>query len=130
MKKLFALCILSLSLFADVYDVTLGNYSAVVEQSSKPVIIDFYAPWCPHCQQMAPLMEEASTRYPNIRFAKINCDNQAELAERFSVDRLPTLLFILPGKNETVFRSIGTLSETGLNEKIKQFLKIAIESKK
>lgn len=124
MKKFF-LFLCALSLYADVYEVTQGNYRTVVEQSSSPVIVDVYAPWCPHCHKMAPIFENASLRFPNIRFARIDSDAEPDLAKQLQVDRLPTLLFFLPGKSTPSLRTTGELSESSLEEKILRLQKMA-----
>lgn len=116
---------LSTGLSADVVNVTKENYSSVVEQSNKPVIADVYASWCPPCRNMAPLFDAASERYSDILFVKIDCDAEPELVNRFEVNRLPTLLFILPGQDKPSMRSTGSLTEKTLNEKISQFQKMA-----
>lgn len=126
MKILLSL-LCSFSLFAEVLEVTENNYSSVVEQSQKPVIVDIYAPWCPPCRKMAPIFEEASVRYPDIRFAKIDSDAQPGLSERFNVKRLPTILFFLPGHSEPSMRFTGFLSEQALDDKISKLQKLNIQ---
>ena len=125
MKNIF-LFLCALSLYADVYEVTQENYSSMVEQSGKPVIVEVYATWCPSCHKMGPIFENASARFPNILFARIDCDAEAELAQRLQVERLPTLLFFLPGHKSPSLRSVGTLSESALDGKILHLQKMGI----
>lgn len=126
-KSLFAIALATISLFlhAEVFDVTQNNYNAVVEQSENPIIIDFYATWCPHCRRMATVFENASTRYPNIRFVKIDIDREPALAKRFEVERLPTLLYFLPKQSSPSFRSTGFLSQEALDENIARLQKLS-----
>jgi thioredoxin 1 len=105
----------------NVIEVTQDNFKEVVEQSYQPVIIDVYADWCSPCRRIAPLIGESSSRYPNIRFVKINIDEQADLASHYGVTRLPTILFLLPGNPKPVMTATGLLSQEALNAKIAKF---------
>lgn len=111
---------LALTLHADVLDVTESNFSEMVEQSTQPVVLDIYATWCPPCRRMAPILEQASLRFPNIRFVKVDFDANPDIAQRYGVKQLPTILFIAPGKADPVIRSTGLLSDKALDEKIAQ----------
>lgn len=105
-------------------EVTSENFASVVEQSDIPLIIDVYAPWCPPCKKLSPILERASERYPQIRFVKINIETEAEIANRFNVRQLPTLLFFLPKESAPSIKSVGLLSEKALGEKIAEFQKL------
>ncbi len=107
--------------FGNVTEVTQDNFSEMVEQSKQPVIIDIYAEWCSACSKMAPVVAEASANYPNIRFVKINIDDQRDLANRYGVTHLPTILFLLPGNPKPVLKSTGVLSKNSFDAKIVQF---------
>jgi len=116
------------TLQADVLEVTEANYSSVIEQSTQPVVLDVYATWCPPCRKMAPLLEQVSERYSNVQFLKIDFDASPNVAKRYSVSQLPTLLFFVPGKEDPVFRSTGLPSEKALSEKIEKLTKTASNS--
>lgn len=70
--------------------------SAQVPQKGK-VILDFYADWCGPCKKLGPLFSELSNQYTNITFIKIDTDNAEELAKKYEVSALPTVLFINDG---------------------------------
>jgi thioredoxin len=64
------------------------------EYVSKPgtLVVDWWAPWCGPCRMFAPIFDEASDRYPDVTFGKINTDEQSDLAESFSIQSIPTLM--------------------------------------
>ncbi len=105
----------------DITEVTEKNFNELVTQSYEPVIIDVYADWCSPCRRMAPIISEASSRYPNIRFVKLNIDEQPDLGKRFGVTRLPTILFLLPGNPQPVMKATGLLSSESFDKKINKF---------
>ncbi len=109
---------------SSIIEVTKDNFASVVENSSMPIIIDVYATWCPPCKKLSPILEKAAESNPSIRFVKINVDDEQELAIRYHVRSLPTLLFLLPGKSEPSMNSVGLLSERALDEKIAEFKKL------
>lgn len=78
--------------------VTTENFAQEVEQAEIPVLIDFYADWCMPCKMMAPVMEEIATEAPEVKVCKVNIDQQPELAEKFQVMSIPTLMLMKEGK--------------------------------
>jgi thioredoxin 1 len=86
-----------------------NEFEAQVTQSRLPVVVDFYAPWCGPCRRLAPVLDKvASQMSGRIRFVKINIDESSQLAQRFQIEGVPTLLFFKAGK--LVDRSVGLLS--------------------
>lgn len=82
-----------------VIDLNNENFNEVVLNSEKPVLIDFLATWCVPCQMQAPVIDEVSDELEDsFVFAKVNVDENPELAAQFSVMSIPTLLFIKDGK--------------------------------
>lgn len=71
---------------------------AELEQSDKPVLVDFYADWCGPCRMVAPIVEEIAAEHPQYAVAKVNVDAEPELAGRFGVFSIPTLVVLKNGK--------------------------------
>lgn len=79
-------------------NVNKNNFSQEVLSSDKPVLLDFWAPWCGPCRMVAPLLEEIARERPDIKVVKVNVDEQQELAMQFRVMSIPTLVVMKNGK--------------------------------
>lgn len=75
-----------------------NNFQEEVMNAEKPVLIDFWAPWCGPCQMVLPLIEEIAEERSDIKVCKVNVDEQIELAKQFQVMSIPTLVVIKDGK--------------------------------
>ncbi len=78
--------------------VNKNNFNQEVLNSDKPVLMDFWAPWCGPCRMVAPLVEEIAKERSNIKVVKINVDEEQELAMQFGVMSIPTLVVMKNGK--------------------------------
>lgn len=78
--------------------VNKNNFNQEVLNSDKPVLIDFWAPWCGPCRMVAPLVEEIAKERSDIKVVKINVDEEQELAMQFGVMSIPTLVVMKNGK--------------------------------
>ncbi len=74
-------------------DLTKDNFDEVAAGSDF-MIIDFWAPWCGPCKQFGPIFEEAATKYEDITFAKVNTEEEQELAGHFQIRSIPTLMIM------------------------------------
>ncbi len=81
-----------------VQTITKENFEAEVLQSGKPVLVDFWAPWCGPCRMVSPIVDQVAEERPDIAVGKVNVDEQPELAARFGVMSIPTLLVFRDGQ--------------------------------
>ncbi len=100
--------------------VTDETFENEVLKSDKPVIVDFWAEWCGPCRILGPRFEELSKEMSNIKFAKLNVDDNNETAGRYGIRSIPTMLIFKKGEVEGTI--IGALPKDALKEKIESFL--------
>ena len=79
-------------------NVNKFNFLDEVMNAGKPVLMDFWAPWCGPCRMVVPIVEEIAKERPDIKVVKINVDEEVELASRFGVMSIPTLMVMDDGK--------------------------------
>ena len=84
------------------YVLTKENFAEIVLQSEEPILVDFWASWCGPCMMLAPIVEELSKTH---KVGKVNVDEQMELAQKFGIVSIPTLLVFKGGK--LVNQSLG-----------------------
>ena len=106
---------------ADEVTVTKSNFDAEVVKSTVPVVADFSAEWCGPCKMIAPVLKELAVAYKDkIKIAKIDVDAEGELAQKFSIVSIPTILLF--NKGQVVKQQIGAVPRQALEKMIKDVL--------
>lgn len=99
--------------------ITNQNFDTEVMQSAKPVLLDFWAEWCGPCRMLAPIVGEIAEMYDGvIKVGKVNVDEQRELADRFEISSIPTLVLIKNGA--VAAQSVGYRSKDAVAEMIER----------
>jgi len=108
---------------ANEHIVTLstGNFEQEVAQSTTPVLVDFWAEWCGPCKMIAPLLDElAEEKVGKVKVGKVNVDDNQELATRFGIRAIPTLLLFQGGQvRETI---VGMTGKKDLEKKLASYI--------
>jgi thioredoxin 1 len=103
--------------------ITDEAFEKVVLQSTLPVIVDFWAPWCGPCKMVAPILDKLAKEFEGkLIVAKINTDEHAEWMQKFGIQGIPTMLFVSGGK--VVHRQVGALPERMLRDVVAQFMDV------
>lgn len=100
-----------------VLDVTNSNFEEEVLQSKETVLVDFYADWCGPCQMLSPIVDEVANEREDIKVCRINVDNEQDLAIKYDVMSIPTLVVIKNG--EEVNRTVGLVDKNEILDMIK-----------
>lgn len=102
-------------------EITQDNFEKEVLKSEKPVLIDFWAPWCVPCKIIAPMVEELSSELSSsVKVGKANVDDNPELATALSVLNIPTLVLFKNG--EEASRIVGVNSKEAITSRIREFV--------
>ena len=95
-----------------VIHINKHNFHEEVVNSEKPVLLDFWAPWCGPCRRVVPIVEEIARERSDIKVGKINIEDEQALAREFRVMSIPTLLVVKNG--QVVNRSVGVKSKSAI----------------
>jgi len=101
-----------------IVNVTADNFDEAVLKSDKPVLVDFWAEWCGPCRMVAPTLEEIADENDKVTIAKVDVDQEQELAFRFQVSSIPT--FILFKNGEVADRMMGAMPKASFENLIER----------
>ena len=102
-------------------ELTKENFNATIE-GSDTVIVDYWAPWCGPCRMFAPTFEAVSEQYPDVVFAKLNTEDQQELAASFNIRSIPTLMVFR--EKVIIFSQAGMLPKAGFEQVVQKSLEL------
>lgn len=94
-----------------VITITSDNFDVEVIKSEKTVLLDFWASWCGPCKMLSPVVDEIADENPDIKVGKINVDEENELAAKFGISSIPTLVVMKNGKIEASSVGVRPKSE-------------------
>ena len=84
-----------------VNHISKENFHSEVLGSDKPVLLDFWAPWCGPCKMLSPILDEIAAERPDIKVCKVNVDDEMELARQYRILSIPTLIVMRDGNAES-----------------------------
>jgi thioredoxin 2 len=99
-----------------------ASFESHAVKSDIPLLVDFWAPWCGPCKAMAPQFDKAASQLePSVRLAKVNTDEERELAGRFQIQGIPTMVLLKHGKE--IARQSGAMNAAGIQSWVDQALR-------
>ena len=105
-------------------ELTKENFEQVITGNDM-VLVDFWAPWCGPCRSFAPVFEQASEKYPHVVFAKVNTEDEQEIASHFQIRSIPTLMIFR--EKTIIFSQPGALPGSALDQLVEQASKLDME---
>lgn len=103
------------------YKFTVENFEKEVVESQLPVLVDFYADWCNPCKMMAPVIEKLAEEFEGrLKVGKCNIDENMQLAQRYRVSSIPTMMVFKEGKSVETY--VGAMSAAELKQKLEKAL--------
>ena len=109
-----------------VKEITSAEFEQEVLQSELPVVVDFYATWCPPCKMLAPLLDTMADKYKDkVKIVKVDTDKNPDLAQKYQIRGVPTLIFFQNG--QAIDQQVGLPPVEVLNEKIRKHAGIIVD---
>ncbi|MCP4203371.1 MAG: thioredoxin [bacterium] len=97
-----------------IVEITAENFNQEVKDSDKPVLVDFWAEWCGPCRIVAPVLDEIASQNADVKIAKLNVDENQDIAAQFQVSSIPT--FILFKNGEVADRMLGAMPKSAFED--------------
>ena len=102
---------------SNIAAVTTENFEAEVAQATQPVVVDFWAEWCPPCKMLAPVLDKVAERFTGqLKILQCNVDENQELAMKYGVTSIPNLIFFKDG--QVIDQALGYMNEPQLSAKV------------
>lgn len=105
---------------SNLLDVNEQNFESEVLKSDKVTVVDFWAPWCGYCIKLSPVIEQISEEIPEVKFVKMNTDENEKISYDYAISGLPCLLIFKNG--EPVDRLVGAMPKTNIVNSVKKYL--------
>jgi thioredoxin 1 len=109
-----------------IRQVTDASFESDVLKADKPVVVDFWAPWCGPCRQMEPIFDELAESYESVQFTKMNVDDNMATSAKYQILSIPTLLVFQGG--EVVKQVVGALPKQRLTSELEPWLGSSVAS--
>ena len=105
-------------------EINEANFETEVLKSNQPVLADFWAEWCGPCKMLSPVLEEiAAEQAERVKVVKVNVDNNPQLAARFGIQSIPTLLYFADGK--VIHQTVGVVGKKAIIDKLEGLATVA-----
>ena len=105
-------------------EINEANFETEVMKSNQPVLADFWAEWCGPCKMLSPVLEEiAAEQAERVKVVKVNVDNNPQLAARFGIQSIPTLLYFADGK--VIHQTVGVVGKKAILDKFERLATVA-----
>lgn len=107
---------------SDLSVVNSANFSSQVLESNTPIVVDFWAAWCPPCNKISPMLEQAATDYEGrLQIVKVDCDKDQQLASQYNIRNIPALILFNNGRE--LKRHSGALNRSTFDEFVRDTIR-------
>lgn len=104
---------------SNIINTNEANFDKLIASTTKPILIDFYADWCGPCKMLGSILEQLSRDYKDAMIVKINVDDNQNLAARFAIRSIPTMIIFKNGENKETIN--GVLTQPKLETKLNSY---------